>query len=197
MADFTGLQSQIPDFGLPRDGKTAPATGLARSPGKSSPHPPPSYSAKAEYPVRRGLSMSLPTPLEYWIVRSSRTTTGERAATSRGSRQTCRPHGLAALGPKISKTTPCKVAWRSLACAIPRQHLTRRANHLHYSIIAQSVERKRTWHQRRGARPTLRRRPQHRRSCCTPRPLTRVTSCCNLMPFTQAVRQNISSMNGP
>ena len=34
-----------------------------------------------------------------------------------------------ALGPKISKTTPCTVArkahWRSLACAIPPRHLTR------------------------------------------------------------------------
>src|SRR5690349_10593440 len=29
MAEPTGLQTQIPDFGLPREGKTAPGTGLA------------------------------------------------------------------------------------------------------------------------------------------------------------------------
>src|SRR4051794_34116350 len=43
-----------------------------------------------------------------------------------------------ALVPKISKTTPCKVALWSLACAIPRRHLTRRANHVQYYIIAQT-----------------------------------------------------------
>src|SRR6266568_62844 len=26
------------------------------------------------------------------------------------------------LVPKISKTTPCKVAWRPLACGVPRKH---------------------------------------------------------------------------
>ena len=36
------------------------------------------------------------------------------------ARQTSRM-ACAALVPKISKTTPCKVAWRSLACAIPRR----------------------------------------------------------------------------
>ena len=41
-----------------------------------------------------------------------------------------RPHGLRALGPKISKTTPCKVARRSLGLRDPAKDiLTRRANH--------------------------------------------------------------------
>src|SRR6185369_7573373 len=64
-------------------GQRASSQALLAVTGKRSPHPPPSYSAKAEYPIRRGLSVSLPPPLEYWIVRSSRTMTGERAATSR------------------------------------------------------------------------------------------------------------------
>jgi hypothetical protein len=101
-----------------------------------------------------------------------------------------RPGGPAAwattaLVPKISKTTPCKVAWRSPACAIPPRHLTRRANHLQYSIITPSAERKPTWQQRRGDETTRRLPPQHRRSSCTPRPLTRVTSPCNLMRTRQ------------
>jgi hypothetical protein len=42
---------------------------------------------------------------------------------------------------KISKTTPCKVAGSSLAWMLcPPRHLTRRANHRHYSIIAQFAE---------------------------------------------------------
>src|SRR6266700_6378901 len=48
------------------------------------------------------------------------------------------------LSTKISKTTPCKVAWWSLAWmlgAIPRNILTRRANQRHYSIIAQFEKR--------------------------------------------------------
>jgi hypothetical protein len=107
-----------------------------------------------------------------------------------------RPGGPAAwattaLVPKISKTTPCKVAWRSLACAIPRRRLTRRANHLQYSIITPSAERKPTWQQRRGDGTTRRLPPQHRRSSCTPRPLTRVTSPCNLMRTRQRRVQRI------
>jgi hypothetical protein len=78
----------------------------------------------------------------------------------------------AAFVPKISKTTPCKVAWRSLAYAIPRRHLTRRANHLQPSIIAQSVERKRIWHQRRGDWTRRLRRPQDLPLCSLCRPLT-------------------------
>src|SRR6185369_13138150 len=54
----------------------------------------------------------------------------------------------AALVAKISKTTPCKVAdSRRHDFGFHEIDLTRRANHLHYSIIAQSVGRKRTWHQ--------------------------------------------------
>src|SRR5260370_20512602 len=43
--------------------------------------------------------------------------------------------------PKISKTTPCKVAGsRRHGCALGK-YLTRRANHGHSFIIAQSVKR--------------------------------------------------------
>jgi hypothetical protein len=77
-----------------------------------------------------------------------------------------RPSRMAttALVPKISKTTPCKVAWRSLACAIPPRHLTRRANHLQYYIIAQSVRRKRTSHPRQSS-PSGARNQGRQRGC--------------------------------
>jgi hypothetical protein len=35
----------------------------------SFPYTRPSYSAKAEYPVRRGFAVLSLTPLEYWITR--------------------------------------------------------------------------------------------------------------------------------
>jgi hypothetical protein len=47
-------------------------------------------------------------------------TWAKAGAASRSGRQASRM-AYAALVPKISKTTPCKVAWRSLACAIPRR----------------------------------------------------------------------------
>jgi hypothetical protein len=80
-----------------------------------------------------------------------------------------------ALVPKISKTTPCKVALWSLACAIPRRHLTRRANHVQYYIIAQT-----NLAPDRGDWTTRLRRPQHRRSSRAP-----LTSCPALRSHDQ------------
>ena len=77
-----------------------------------------------------------------------------------------------ALGPKISKTTPCTVArkahWRSLACAIPPRHLTRRANHVYYSIIQKSVRTQTSLGSSVGATEHTILPPQHRRSFRTP-----------------------------
>ena len=87
----------------------------------------------------------------------------QRARPRAPARQASRM-ATTALVPKISKTTPCKVAWRSLACAIPPRHLTRRANHLQYHIIAQSVRRKRTSHPRRSS-PSGARNQGRQRGC--------------------------------
>src|SRR5712691_10794338 len=89
----------------------------------------------------------------YWCSFSARTSTSRRA--SRCWRRWCRPacpafaitaraaspphsHGSQ---PKISKTTPCKVAGsRRHGCALGK-YLTRRANQGHSFTIAQSVKR--------------------------------------------------------
>jgi hypothetical protein len=59
-----------------------------------------------------------------------------------------------ALVPKISKTTPCKVAWRSPAYAIPRKHLPRRANHLQCDITHRAIRKTQT-HFAPGALPEM------------------------------------------
>src|SRR6185437_91970 len=74
---------------------------------------------------------------------------------------------------KISKTTPCKVAWWSSASMPERSRkniLTRRANQGHYSIVAQFVKRPgpaRQWPLRRDCRqkslPTIEVAPARRK----------------------------------
>jgi hypothetical protein len=60
-----------------------------------------------------------------------------------GFRQPVSPLRSCGSQSKISKTTPCKVAGRRQhGCALGN-YLTRRANHRHSSIIAQSVKRTR------------------------------------------------------
>ena len=132
----------------------------------------------------RGLSCYCRPSRNTWMRPFSEADYRRRARPRAPARQASRT-ATAAPGPKISKTTPCKVAWRSLACAIPRRHLTRRANHLQYSIIAQSAKRKPTWHQRRGARTTRLLPPQHHRSYCTPR----TAHACDLVLQSQGIRR--------
>jgi hypothetical protein len=61
------------------EGGSFPTPRTFRAARTRSHAPSPSCSAKAGHPVHRGLSTQAPTSLEYWIVRSSRTTTSECA----------------------------------------------------------------------------------------------------------------------